>query len=450
RGRSTSGARHAATVRRASHRGAHRHAEDHGTLRRRGHRASSDLRHSVRDRHSQRAAVSRAGGEGSRAGGGQSSQIAIPRQHVARAAYADERDPRLHGTHRRRNLRHRSGADAGRLDACRCHWPPPPRPHQRPAGSLEDRGGPADAHAGGLFDERSRRGRRRLGGGPGGGEEPPPGRGRAAEPPRRTWRSAPARPGAAEPRRQRDQVHRAGSGRDPRRRGGRPVHRRRERLRSGDRDRRSGANLRGAPTSRHVDDTSEGWDRARARDRPADRQHARRQDLGGVGSRRGCDVPFHDTGQGRSAGRPARRGDVVTRTILVVDDHEDNRRILRDLLRSGGYEVIEATTGEDGVAAAKARTPDLILMDIQLPGIDGYEATRRIKADEALRRIPLIVVTSYALSGDDAKALAAGADAYVAKPVSPRAMLTKVREYLREGRPFWLPPERGGILRPLP
>jgi len=122
----------------------------------------------------------------------------------------------------------------------------------------------------------------------------------------------------------------------------------------------------------------------------------------------------------------------VTRTILVVDDHEDNRRILRDLLRSGGYEVIEATTGEDGVAAAKARTPDLILMDIQLPGIDGYEATRRIKADEALRRIPLIVVTSYALSGDDAKALAAGADAYVAKPFSPRAMLTKVREYLHD------------------
>jgi two-component system, cell cycle response regulator DivK len=117
-------------------------------------------------------------------------------------------------------------------------------------------------------------------------------------------------------------------------------------------------------------------------------------------------------------------------TVLVVDDHEDNRRILRDLLRSAGYEVSEATTGEDGVAAAKARTPDLILMDIQLPGIDGYEATRRIKADETLRRIPLIVVTSYALSGDDTKAFAAGADAYVAKPFSPRAMLTKIREYL--------------------
>jgi len=120
----------------------------------------------------------------------------------------------------------------------------------------------------------------------------------------------------------------------------------------------------------------------------------------------------------------------TTRTVLVVDDHEDNRRILRDLLRSAGYEVIEATTGEDGVTTAKARTPGLILMDIQLPGIDGYEATRRIKADDALRGIPLIVVTSYALSGDDAKALAAGADAYVAKPFSPRAMLAKIREYL--------------------
>ena len=118
------------------------------------------------------------------------------------------------------------------------------------------------------------------------------------------------------------------------------------------------------------------------------------------------------------------------RTVLVIDDHEDNRRILRDLLTSAGYAVVEATTGEDGVSSAQARPPDLILMDIQLPGIDGYEATRRIKGTEALRHIPLIVVTSYALSGDDAKALAAGADAYVAKPFSPRAMLAKVREYL--------------------
>lgn len=117
-------------------------------------------------------------------------------------------------------------------------------------------------------------------------------------------------------------------------------------------------------------------------------------------------------------------------TILVIDDHEDNRRILRDLLTSAGYEVIEALTGEAGVAAAQAHTPALILMDIQLPGIDGYEATRRIKADQALRAIPVIAVTSYALSGDDRKAYEAGCDAYVAKPFSPRGLLAKVREYI--------------------
>jgi two-component system cell cycle response regulator DivK len=120
----------------------------------------------------------------------------------------------------------------------------------------------------------------------------------------------------------------------------------------------------------------------------------------------------------------------VSRRILVVDDHADNRRILRDLLGSAGFQVLEAVTGEEAVAQAETAVPDLILMDIQLPGIDGYEATRRIKADAALRHIPLIVVTSYALSGDDAKAMAAGADAYVAKPFSPRALLAKVREHL--------------------
>jgi two-component system cell cycle response regulator DivK len=120
----------------------------------------------------------------------------------------------------------------------------------------------------------------------------------------------------------------------------------------------------------------------------------------------------------------------VSKRVLAVDDQEDNRRILRDLLTSAGYQVIEATTGEEAVATAGAQVPDLILMDIQLPGIDGYEATRQIKANPRLRQIPLIVVTSYALSGDDAKAFSAGADGYVSKPFSPRALLAKVREYL--------------------
>ncbi len=120
----------------------------------------------------------------------------------------------------------------------------------------------------------------------------------------------------------------------------------------------------------------------------------------------------------------------MSRLILVVEDQEDNRRILRDLLSSVGYEVLEAVTGEEGVDLAERERPDLILMDVQMPGIDGLEATRRIKADAALRAIPLIVVTSYALSGDDVKARAAGADDYVTKPFSPRALLAKVRQYL--------------------
>jgi two-component system cell cycle response regulator DivK len=123
----------------------------------------------------------------------------------------------------------------------------------------------------------------------------------------------------------------------------------------------------------------------------------------------------------------------MSKRILVIEDHEDNRRILRDLLTSAGYEPLEAVTGEEGVALAGTHRPDLILMDIQLPGLDGYEATRRIKANPALRHIPVIAVTSYALSGDDVKARAAGCDAYVTKPFSPRALLAKVREYLPAG-----------------
>jgi two-component system cell cycle response regulator DivK len=89
----------------------------------------------------------------------------------------------------------------------------------------------------------------------------------------------------------------------------------------------------------------------------------------------------------------------MSKRILVVEDQEDNRRIVRDLLTRAGYEILEAVNGEEGVAMAQTEHPDLILMDIQLPGLDGYEATRRIKADPALRQIPIIAVTSYALSG---------------------------------------------------
>jgi two-component system, cell cycle response regulator DivK len=116
--------------------------------------------------------------------------------------------------------------------------------------------------------------------------------------------------------------------------------------------------------------------------------------------------------------------------VLIVEDQEDNRKILRDLLSNAGYDLIEAATGEEGVALALSRRPNLVLMDIQLPVMDGYEATRRIKNNPELRSIPIIAVTSYALSGDEAKARAAGCDAYITKPFSPRQLLAKVREYL--------------------
>ena len=120
----------------------------------------------------------------------------------------------------------------------------------------------------------------------------------------------------------------------------------------------------------------------------------------------------------------------MSKRILVIEDQEDNRRIVRDLLTSVGYEIVEAVTGKEGVTKAETCRPDLILMDIQLPGLDGYEATRRIRANPALRQIPIIAVTSYALSGDDVKAREAGCDAYVAKPFSPRALLAKVRAFV--------------------
>jgi two-component system, cell cycle response regulator DivK len=120
----------------------------------------------------------------------------------------------------------------------------------------------------------------------------------------------------------------------------------------------------------------------------------------------------------------------MSKLILVVEDQADNRQILRDLLTSVGYRTVEAENGELGVAAAAAHHPDLILMDIQLPVLDGYEATRRIKSDPALMSIPIIVVTSYALSGDEDKARAAGCDAYITKPYSPRQLLATVRKFL--------------------
>jgi CheY-like chemotaxis protein len=112
--------------------------------------------------------------------------------------------------------------------------------------------------------------------------------------------------------------------------------------------------------------------------------------------------------------------------VLVVEDNDKNRKLVRDVLMHRGYEVIEAETGEDGVRLAKERRPRLILMDIQLPGIDGIEALRQLRADEATRGIPVIAVTASALDRDRKKIMAAGFDGYQGKPLSVKAFMAAV------------------------
>ena len=122
----------------------------------------------------------------------------------------------------------------------------------------------------------------------------------------------------------------------------------------------------------------------------------------------------------------------MSKTILVVEDREDNRQILRDLLANAGFRMIEARDGEQALIVARSERPDLILMDMQLPLVDGYQATRNIRRDPGLMHIPIIAVTSYALSGDAQKAREAGCDAYVAKPYSTRHLLAKIKQFLEQ------------------
>jgi len=122
----------------------------------------------------------------------------------------------------------------------------------------------------------------------------------------------------------------------------------------------------------------------------------------------------------------------MKKRILVVEDQQDNRQILRDLLTNAGFDMIEAENGEEAIASAQASRPDLILMDIQLPILDGYEATRSIKRDPELKHIPVIAGTSYALSGDEERAGEAGCDGYVAKPYSTRHLLAKIGQFLEQ------------------
>ena len=120
------------------------------------------------------------------------------------------------------------------------------------------------------------------------------------------------------------------------------------------------------------------------------------------------------------------------RTILYIEDNEYNRKIVRQLLGRTSYRLKEAVDGEAGVAAALEAPPDLILMDVQLPKMSGLDATRVLRSDARTKHIPIIVITSFALSGDRERATEAGAAGYLAKPYSPRELLALVREFLPE------------------
>ncbi len=120
------------------------------------------------------------------------------------------------------------------------------------------------------------------------------------------------------------------------------------------------------------------------------------------------------------------------KTILYVEDNEFNLKIVRQLLSRTSYRLIEAVDGEQGVATALKEVPDLILMDIQLPKMSGLDATRALRGDPKTAHVPIIVVTSFALSGDDKKAQDAGASAYLAKPYSPRELLAMIRKLAPE------------------
>ena len=118
-----------------------------------------------------------------------------------------------------------------------------------------------------------------------------------------------------------------------------------------------------------------------------------------------------------------------TRTVLYIEDNEFNRKIVRQLLARTSYKLMEAVDGESGVAMAAEHAPDLVLMDVQLPKLSGLDATRAIRSDPRTAHVPVIVVTSFALSGDESKAMAAGASAYLAKPYSPRELMALIRRF---------------------
>ena len=120
----------------------------------------------------------------------------------------------------------------------------------------------------------------------------------------------------------------------------------------------------------------------------------------------------------------------MVKTILIVEDDPRNLTLFRDLLQVSGYKTIEATDGKQGIELAKTGKPDLILMDIQMPKIDGLEATRILKANATTSNIPILALTAFAMKGDEERILQAGCDGYLAKPVDIKELLKKVAKYL--------------------
>ena len=120
--------------------------------------------------------------------------------------------------------------------------------------------------------------------------------------------------------------------------------------------------------------------------------------------------------------------------VLVVDDFADNREMYSEYLAFSGYDVIEATNGKEAIDAAQERLPDIIIMDLSLPVMDGWEATRRLKADERTRRIPVVALTGHALAGHSKGAREAGCDSFLAKPCLPDQLVAEIRRMLEGGK----------------
>jgi two-component system cell cycle response regulator DivK len=122
--------------------------------------------------------------------------------------------------------------------------------------------------------------------------------------------------------------------------------------------------------------------------------------------------------------------------ILVIEDNAKNLKLVRDVLQYAGFDVIEARTGEEGVDVAASCDPDLVLMDLQLPGMDGTQTLHRLRTGRLPRQVPVVAVTAFAMQADRDRALKAGFDGYIEKPISVRALPSQVRGYLgREGGP---------------